>query len=75
MRHYRPEEITPDFLANLKYSDITPEELDEVIVVARRMYSADDLQRHLDRNDGISADEVLRDLKKAQKQFNAGRLA
>lgn len=75
MRHYRSEDVTPDFLANLKYSDITPEELEEVIGLARGLYNPEDLQRHLDRDDGIPLEDVIRKLLKSREKLDTGSLA
>jgi hypothetical protein len=62
MKRIELEDITPDFLANLKYSHFGPARVEEIIALAKTKYTPEDLQRHLDRNDGISADEVLREL-------------
>jgi len=75
MKDPQLEDITPDFIANLKYSDITPEQLEQVFALATTLYSPAELQRHLDRDDGISADDVLLELEEALKKFKSEKLA
>jgi len=70
MRTYRPEEITPSVLGNLKYEPITPEELDEILTQARALYTEDELQHHLEIDEGIPALDVLNEIEEAQRQFN-----
>jgi hypothetical protein len=66
MKILRPEEVTvfPEIW------DLTPEELKEAYRLARESFTAADLQRYTELDEGISADEVLAELEEAQRQFD-----
>lgn len=63
MKILRPHEVT-QYPAAREY---TPEELKEVYALARAAFTAADLQRYTELDEGISADEVLAELEEAQR--------
>jgi hypothetical protein len=65
MKILRPEEVKsfPD------QRDLNPEELKEAQALARAAFTAEDLQRYTEVLEGVPADDVLRELEEAQKQF------
>lgn len=68
MIRYRREDITPEFLADLKYALITPEELEDVLTLARTIYPEEELQRHLEVDRGIPFEQVLREVEEMARQ-------
>jgi hypothetical protein len=62
----RPEEVTtfPEF------RELTPEELAEAYRLARESFTAADLQRYTELDEGIPFEEVLAALEEAQRQFD-----
>jgi hypothetical protein len=62
----RPEEVTtfPEF------RELTPEELAEAYRLAAESFTAADLQRFTELDEGIPFDEVLAALEEAQRQFD-----
>jgi hypothetical protein len=62
----RPEEVTtfPEF------RELTPEELAEAYRLARESFTAADLQRYTELDEGVPFDEVLAALEEAQRQFD-----
>ncbi len=66
MKILRPEEVTtfPEF------RELTPEELAEAYRLAWESFTAADLQRYTELDEGIPADVVLAELEEAQKQFD-----
>jgi hypothetical protein len=57
----------------LKY-DCTPEELAEAYRLAREAFTAADLQKHTEPlDDGVPAEEVLREMDEQQTRFDAQR--
>lgn len=65
---FRPEEITPSVLANLKYSMVTPDDVEDILARARAIYTEEEIQRYLDVDEGISAEEALRDFEEMVRQ-------
>jgi hypothetical protein len=65
MRILRPEEIT-SFPQPWK---LAPEELAEAYRLARDAFTAADLQKYTELDEGIPAEEVLRELEEQQRQF------
>jgi predicted GNAT family N-acyltransferase len=63
MKILRPDEVTqfPEI------RELTPEELKEVYALARAAFTAEDLQRYTELDEGVSADEVLAELEEAQR--------
>ena len=57
----------PDFR---EYSE---EEIKEAYALARAAFTADDLQRYTEIDEGVSADEVLALMEEAQKQIDQGK--
>jgi hypothetical protein len=69
MKILRPEEVTtfPEI------RDLTPEELAEAYRLAKAAFTADDLQRYTELDEGVPAEELLAELEEAQKQFDQGK--
>jgi hypothetical protein len=61
----RPEEVTN--MKDLKW-ELTPEELQEAYRLAREAFTAADLQKFTELDDGIPADEVLAEMEERQRQ-------
>jgi hypothetical protein len=70
MRLIRLEDVTPDMDLKLEYKDLTPEELAEVYRLAREAFTAADLQRFTELDEGVNAEEFLRELEETQQQFD-----
>ena len=66
MKILRPEDVTifPEI------RELTPEELAEAYRLARESFTAADLQRYTELDEGIPADKVLTEMEEAQKQFD-----
>ena len=66
MKILRPEEVTvfPEIW------DLTPEELKEAYRLARESFTAADLQKYTELDEGIPFEEVLAELEEAQRQFD-----
>lgn len=70
MKILRPEEVT----GPLDYHELTPEELAEAYRLAREAFTAADLQKYTEPlDDGIDAEEVLREMEEYQAQSDAKR--
>jgi hypothetical protein len=52
--------------------EFTPEELAEAYALARAAFTADDLQRHTEIDEGVPMDQVLAELEEMQKKFDQG---
>jgi hypothetical protein len=67
MKILRPEEITelPPF------RELTPEELAEAYALARAAFTAADLQKYTELDEGVPAEEVIAELEEAQKKYDA----
>jgi hypothetical protein len=66
MKILKMSEITswvPDF------RELSPEELKEAYALARASFTAEDLQRYTEVDEGIPAEEVLAELAEIQRQF------
>jgi hypothetical protein len=50
--------------------EFTPEELKEAYALARATFTADDLQKFFELDEGVPADEVLAELEAAQRHFD-----
>ena len=64
MRTLRPEEVT----GNLEFREYTPEELQEAYALSRAAFTAADLQRYTEVDEGIPVEEVLAEMEAALKQ-------
>jgi hypothetical protein len=64
MKILRPEEVTkfPDV------RELTPQELAEAYALARKAFTAEDLQRFTELDEGISFDEILASLERRQRK-------
>jgi hypothetical protein len=69
MKIFRPEEVTPEIISSLRYEELSPEELKEAYRLAGGAFTANDLQRYTELDEGVPADEVLREMEEAQKNF------
>jgi hypothetical protein len=68
MKIIKPSEFKPGM--RLDYKDLTPDELAEVYRLARAAFTAEDLQRYTEIEEGVSAEELLRELEETQKQYD-----
>jgi hypothetical protein len=64
MKILRPEEVT----TFPEPRDLTPEESKEAYALGRAAFTAADLQRYTELDEGVPAEEVLRELEEAEKQ-------
>lgn len=48
--------------------ELSPEELQEAYALAKAAFTADDLQRYTEVEEGVSADEVLAEMEAIQKR-------
>lgn len=53
--------------------ELTPEELAQAYRLAKAAFTADDLQRYTEVDEGIPAVEVLNELENKQKQIDQGQ--
>jgi hypothetical protein len=75
MKIVRPEELTPEIIASLRFDELSAGELKEAYALARAAFTAEDLQRYTELDEGIPEEEVLSELEEAQKQIDAQRSA
>jgi hypothetical protein len=68
MKEIRLSELFPG--VDFSSRDFTPEELAVVYRAAREAFSAEDLQRYTELDEGYSAEEFLRELEQTQKQYD-----
>ena len=66
MKILRPEEVT----SFPEPRDLTPEELKQAYALARAAFTAEDLQRYTELDEGVPAAEVLRALEEAEQQLD-----
>jgi hypothetical protein len=52
------------------FRELSPEELKEAYALAKAAFTAEDLQRFTELDDGIPFEEVLAELEEAQKRFD-----
>lgn len=72
MKILRPEEVNAQNIGSLIYRELTPEELKEAYALGHAAFTAEDLQRFTELNDdGVDADEFLRDMEEIVKQNDA----
>ena len=69
----RPEQVNSQNMASLRFTDLTPDELKEAYARAREAFTAEDLQRYTEIDEGVSADELLLEMEETQRQFDARR--
>jgi len=70
MKIVRIENATPEDLANIKFESLSPEQLKEAYALARAAFTADDLQKFTEIEEGIPMDIVLGELEKAQQEHD-----
>lgn len=69
MKILRPEELT----GFPPVRDLTPEELAEAYRLAKAAFTADDLQRYTELDEGVCAEAFLAELEEMQKQIDKRR--
>lgn len=67
MRVLRPSEITS---STRLLTDVTPEQLAEAYKLAREAFTAEDLQRYTELDEGIPAEQVLEELERAEEELD-----
>jgi hypothetical protein len=72
---HRPEELTPEIIASLRYAELSSEELKEAYALARAAFTAEDLQRFTEIMKDVPAEEVLCELEDAQRPFDVQKLS
>jgi hypothetical protein len=70
MRIYRMDEEWPK---DLDFRELTPEEQAEAYRLARESFTAADLQKYTELDEGIPFEEVLAELEAAEKQDEENR--
>jgi hypothetical protein len=65
MKILRPSEVT----SWPKPRELSPEELAEAYALAKAAFTAEDLQRYTELDEGVPAEEVLAELEEIQQQF------
>jgi hypothetical protein len=68
MKILRPEEVTADTI--LEFREFTPEELKEAYALSRAAFTAADLQRYTELDEGIPVEEVLAEMEEMLRQAN-----
>jgi hypothetical protein len=68
MKILRPEEV----MTFPEDRELTPAELAEAYALAKAAFTAEDLQRYTELDEGIPAGDVLAELEEAQKQVDLG---
>jgi hypothetical protein len=64
MKILRPEEIT----SFPEIREMTPDELKEAYALSRAAFTAADLQLYTELDEGVPAEDVLRELEEAEQQ-------
>lgn len=64
MKIQRLSEVT----GPLDFRELTPEELKEAYALAKATFTAEDLQRYTELDEGVPAEEVLAELEEILKQ-------
>jgi anion-transporting ArsA/GET3 family ATPase len=70
MRILRAEEVTAEDFKNLTWRKLTPEELKDAYALAKASFTAADLQQFTELDEGIPAEEVLKELEELQRQYD-----
>jgi hypothetical protein len=68
MKILRPEEVTD--VSKLRWEELTPEELKEAYALARAAFTAADLQKYTEVDDGVPMEEVLAELEEIHRQLS-----
>ena len=71
MKLIKLEDVTPEILDNLKFNELTPEELAEAYRLGRESFTAADLQKYTELDEGVSAEEFVRELEEVQQKFDS----
>ncbi len=66
MRILRPEEVK----VFPEWKELSPEELKEAYALAKAAFTAEDLQRYTEIEEGVPAEEVLKELEEIQRRFD-----
>jgi len=65
--------IRPEHLKSFpEMRELTPEELAQAYALAKASFTAEDLQRFTELDEGTPMEDLLEELEKAQRQFDAG---
>jgi hypothetical protein len=70
MRIRRAEEVTAEDFKDLTWHELTPEELKQAYALAKASFTAADLQEYTELDEGIPAEEVLKELEEIQRQHD-----
>jgi hypothetical protein len=57
---------------SLRNRELSAEELKELYALGRAAFTAEDLQRYTELDDGIPLEDILRELEEATKQTGSG---
>lgn len=68
MKIIRPEDLT----SFPEMRELTPDELAEAYALSRASFTAEDLQRFTELDEGTPMEDLLKELEEAQRQFDAG---
>jgi hypothetical protein len=68
MKILRPEEVTPEIMARLEFRELTPEELKEVYAQVKAAFTAEDLQKYTEIEEGVLVDHVIAQMEKRQQE-------
>ena len=64
---------SPEDLALLRFDELSPEELREAYALARAAFTAADLQRYTELDEGVPVEDVLREMEQVQEQVDDKR--
>jgi hypothetical protein len=73
MKILRPEEITSANFPEIR--ELTPEELKEAYALAKEAFTAADLQRFTEVDEGVPAEQVLAEMEEIKKQVEQEKKA
>lgn len=54
----------------VEFRELTPEELKEAYALAKAAFTADDLQRYTELDEGVPFEQVIAELEEIQKQYD-----
>jgi hypothetical protein len=73
MKILRPEEVTAENFP--EFREFTPEETKEALALAKAAFTAADLQRYTELDEGFPVEEVIAEMEETQMQADAKREA
>jgi len=68
MKIYRIDE--PIDWSKVRWEPLSPEEEKEALALARAAFTAEDLQKYTELDEGVPADEVIAELEEVQRQVD-----